>query len=317
MQSTGLSHSPRFTRALAALHGVAHDLGPLAHPCGASRPIRRETHWATPAWAPGLHEWFTADATPAVWVPPLTVLAWLARGRAPSADAPDNHPAISQGLTRSQGLVLWIGRACWPHPQALVWPMQAAPAAAGEVDRGLLDRSVFVEAGLLQAGVVAAGDRTPTDTRRARPRRRAAPSDLVWAVEQAVRCPGVAAVVADGRGLSMTDSRRLQLAAAAGGVPAWLARPPWELGELSAARTRWRVSPRAPEDARGRADGGGAGVDIAWTVELLRCKGVQPDAWGARRWAVRRGHATRALHEWTAGDVGVAADVADRVAAAS
>jgi hypothetical protein len=170
--------------------------------------------------------------------------------------------------------VVWIGRRCWPFPHALV----CRDPAGGAGDRRLLTRSVFVD-----------------------PPGRA---ERVWAMDLALRSPGVAAVVADGAGLAMPESRRLQLAA--GGAVGLLARPDRERRELSAARTRWAVAPS-------RAHGAGQ----VWTVELLRCKGAQPTDGGVRRWAVRRDHATGAMDEWTACDVDLAPDVADRPAQAA
>jgi hypothetical protein len=168
--------------------------------------------------------------------------------------------------------VLWVGRRCWPYPPALV------QRSGGMQDCRLLDASVFVD--------------PPSRAERA------------WAIEQAARCAAVGMVVGDGAGLAMAESRRLQLAAA--GVPVLLARPPWEMGELSAARTRWRVLPRMPAD----------GHAPAWSVELRRCKGAVPELdGGARRWIVRRDDGARVAGEigftWTACDVGLDAEVGD------
>jgi protein ImuA len=100
-------------------------------------------------------------------------------------------------------------------------------------------------------------------------------------------------VVADGSRLTLNETRRLQLAAEAGGALGLLLRPAHEIQELSAARTRWRVGPALSADS-----------DQRWTVDLLRCKGLRPTESGARRWAVQRSHAT--------GDVRVAPEAADR-----
>ncbi|MEM1186548.1 MAG: hypothetical protein AAGI53_16285 [Planctomycetota bacterium] len=131
--------------------------------------------------------------------------------------------------------------------------------------------------------------------------------ERVWATDVASRCPGAAAVIADGAGIAMAESRRLQLAAAAGRTPTLMARPASERGEISAARTRWLVEPTA-DDARAHT----------WTVELLRCKGRQPN--DARRWTVRHEHVTRyhcledqhSMDTWTACTQPVDADVLDR-----
>jgi protein ImuA len=86
----------------------------------------------------------------------------------------------------------------------------------------------------------------------------------LWAIESAARCPAVAAVIADGSGLVMAHTRRLQLAAEAGSALLLLARPPRELDRLSAAATRWLVS-CAPSTSKAPT----------WNVQLLRCKGLQ------------------------------------------
>lgn len=71
---------------------------------------------------------------------------------------------------------------------------------------------------------------------------------LLWAMEEALGCPAVAAVVADiARGhksLDFTASRRLSLRAAAGGASLLLLRYGRER-EASAAQLRWRVEPAA------------------------------------------------------------------------
>lgn len=125
--------------------------------------------------------------------------------------------------------------------------------------------------------------------------------ERLWAMDVALRSSAALVVVADGAGLTMAGSRRLQLAAEAGGTVGLLARPHNERGELSAAATRWLVSP-GPVD----------GADPArptWTVELLRRKGLRPIAEDARRWAVRLDDGTRL--------VSMDATASDRPAAAT
>jgi hypothetical protein len=118
-------------------------------------------------------------------------------------------------------------------------------------------------------------------------------AERTWVIDLALRSPGVAVVVADAPGLTFAQSRRLQLAAEAGGTLGLLLRPPWERREPSVARTRWVVTPAPSINA-----------DQRWTVELLRCKGVQPTSGEARRWTVQRSHATS--------NVCVAPDAPDR-----
>jgi hypothetical protein len=108
-------------------------------------------------------------------------------------------------------------------------------------------------------------------------------------------------VVADASGLKMSDTRRLQLAAAESGGIAFLARPPWERRELSAAATRWLVAPQPGVESTVLCP------DPHWRLELLRCKGLRPVPEDARSWIVRLDHAT--------GDVHLVADAAGRRAA--
>ncbi len=164
------------------------------------------------------------------------------------------------------GRVLWIGRRCWPYPPSLVGP-------GG--DQRLLERSVFVD--------------PPTRDER------------LWAIDVALRSPAALVVIADGAGLTMAGSRRLQLAAEAGGTIGLLARPHHERGELSAAATRWLVSPGPADRLRPAAP--------TWTVELLRRKGLRPIAEDARQWAVRLEDGARL--------VSMDADVPHRPAAAT
>ena len=82
------------------------------------------------------------------------------------------------------------------------------------------------------------------------------PKDRLWAMEEALRWPGVKAVVAELDSFDLTATRRLQLAAESSGVTGFIiARR--EQG-LSSGVTRWRVAP-AP--------------DNSWHVELSRCRG--------------------------------------------
>lgn len=223
-----------------------------------------------------VHEWFNSERVASHSATPDRLGAagfWLPSvslmiGLTWRAIVADSAPA--------DGQVVWVGRRCWPFPHALVLREQAEPGG----DRRLLERSVFVDS----------------------PGR----AERVWAIDLALRCEGVAVVIADGSGLTMAASRRLQLAAAAGGTIGLLARPGWERRTLSAAKTRWSITPCVSMTH-----------EQTWMVELLRCKGVQPSVGSARRWVVRRDHATGAIGEWTACDGGVAGEVVDRPASAA
>lgn len=283
MRTTVPRHSGPAERDRAARQAAARAVVEAASEAWAGPPSRRDPHRAwlhVPSLPllPGVHEWFDAppDGEPGdprcgvgsarradpLHLPPLAILIDLA------------WRAILQRDQAGEGaMVLWIGSRCRPYPHALVRRDPSNPHGPG--DRRLLERSIFVEA--------------------------AGAAERVWAIDLALRCAAVAAVIADGRALSMADSRRLQIAAAAGGAPAWLARPARERGELSAARTRWLVAPEPSLTSQ-----------QTWRVELLRCKGGQPAPGSARLWAVRRDDATGRIHEWAARDGDLAPRLADR-----
>lgn len=124
----------------------------------------------------------------------------------------------------------------------------------------------------------------------------AKPADLLWAMEEGLRCAGLMAVVGEIDRLDLTAGRRLQLAAEAGGVTGLVLRhnAGVSAGGASATTSRWRVS------ARPRIGPGPA----CWRVELLRYRGGPP-----RDWQV----------EWRdeTGDLALAAAFRDGPAAAS
>ncbi len=95
--------------------------------------------------------------------------------------------------------------------------------------------------------------------------------DLLWAMEEGLRCPGIAAVLGETRAADPTAGRRLSLAAEKSGIPALLLRaqpaPP-----QSVCATRWRVA-SAPSPERPGLDAMGA---ARWRVELRRNRFGRP-----------------------------------------
>lgn len=96
--------------------------------------------------------------------------------------------------------------------------------------------------------------------------------DVLWAMEEGLREKRFAAVFGEGIAADLTASRRLQLAAESVGKAALLLTPSAKRPPLSAAATRWRVTPlpsRTDEKA----------PKARWLVELIRCKGGNAHAW--------------------------------------
>ncbi len=153
------------------------------------------------------------------------------------------------------GWAVWVGKRCWPYPRS--------PTVGAW--KSMTARSIFID---------------PPDA-----------GSRAWAIDLALRSTAVAVVVGDGSGLDMAGSRRLQLAAQAGGGLGLLARAPNEITSLSVAATRWVIHASPSPNANPR-----------WMVELARCKGGQCAAVG-RTWTVERDEAR--------GLVVVSADVGD------
>ncbi|HLT00673.1 MAG TPA: hypothetical protein VK001_00765, partial [Geminicoccaceae bacterium] len=106
----------------------------------------------------------------------------------------------------------------------------------------------------------------------------------LWALEEALRSSEVAAALAEIDRLSLTESRRLQLAAEAKGVSALLLRPPGAGATPSAAATRWRIeaAPSTMSDAATHGAYGRAGRVLGpphWQVSLFRCRGGRTGSW--------------------------------------
>lgn len=262
-----------------------------AHAYGAA-PAAVATGWpgldgrlGTLAGAPGLargalHEWIglvdphEGAAARGPWSPPLTLLAHLA------ARALEERLARGGGHERS-GSVLWVGRAVWPYAATLL-AVDALREVDGhdevegrhDVGRVAGERPPRAEAGPrderdleLELALDERPCDGPVDERALFARSLwIDPADAagrLWAVDAALRCATVTAVVADATGFDMAASRRLSLAAQAGEALALLARPPHEERELSAAATRWRVTRT------------GASLAPRWRLALLRAKPPQ------------------------------------------
>jgi protein ImuA len=118
-------------------------------------------------------------------------------------------------------------------------------------------------------------------------------AEVLWAMEEGLRCRRLAAVVGEVEGLDRLAGRRLQLAAEASldgqGPEAGLDetravtafalhrrfRPPRAGRAPSAALSRWRVTAASSNDDLGESFIGRP----CWRLDLLRCRGAAPGTW--------------------------------------
>jgi protein ImuA len=107
-------------------------------------------------------------------------------------------------------------------------------------------------------------------------------AEILWAMEEGLRAPGVTAVVGEVGTLAAVASRRLQLAAERSGITAFLLRRWRDGGQAAreralpnAAVTRWRIAAQPSQPLPGEP---GVGRP-RWRVELLRCRGGEPACW--------------------------------------
>jgi protein ImuA len=114
--------------------------------------------------------------------------------------------------------------------------------------------------------------------------------DLFWAMEEGLRCPGIAAVLGETRAADPTAGRRLSLAAEKNGVPALLLRaqpaPP-----QSVCATRWRIASAPSCSTPGLKDVGAA----RWRLELRRNRFGTPSAAERPSWLLEWNDETHCL----------------------
>src|SRR5438309_4804937 len=134
--------------------------------------------------------------------------------------------------------------------------------------------------------------------------------EILWAMEEGLRAPGIVAVVGEIGSLPMVASRRLQLAAEHSGITALLLRRWRDGGQAArerslpnAAVTRWRIAALPSRPSRGEPGVG----NPRWCVELLRCRGGEPACWEIPAWEMEVPDATD--------HVSLATALADRPAA--
>ncbi|NBC33870.1 MAG: hypothetical protein GVY13_14445 [Alphaproteobacteria bacterium] len=186
---------------------------------------------------------------------PLACLHDILPGEPPGGDAP--HDAAATGFAAA--LAARLSALCGDAP--VLWLSRS---------RDLYPPGLLAY-GLTPARLLAGR----TDSR----------ADLLWALEEAARSAALAAVIGEGAAPGLAESRRLQLAAEAGGVTLLLlgragrreaSAKAGRNGAGTTAVTRWEIA-AAPGPALA-PDEPGVG-ETAWNIALTRCRGGRPGRW--------------------------------------
>ncbi len=100
--------------------------------------------------------------------------------------------------------------------------------------------------------------------------------DILWVMEEALKCEGLAAVIGEMKQISFAESRRLQLATEKSRVTGFVIRTDPDKLSSTACTARWKITP-IPSDLE---DESLPGVGYPrWNVELLKVRNGNPGIW--------------------------------------
>ncbi len=99
--------------------------------------------------------------------------------------------------------------------------------------------------------------------------------EVLWVVEEALKCEGLSAVVGEVGMLNFTQSRRLQLAVEKTRVTGFILRHNINTPNITASIARWQVTPVSSVPPEGMP---GVGFP-RWEVKLLKARNGRPGVW--------------------------------------
>jgi protein ImuA len=102
--------------------------------------------------------------------------------------------------------------------------------------------------------------------------------DVLWAMDEALKCSALSAVVGEMNEISFTASRRLQLAVEQSQVTGFILRRNTHKLNTTACVSRWKITPLASALVD---DLPGVGFP-QWKVELLRIRNGKPGTWNVQ-----------------------------------
>jgi protein ImuA len=107
--------------------------------------------------------------------------------------------------------------------------------------------------------------------------------DVLWTMDEALKCGALSAVVGEMKEISFTNSRRLQLAVEQSGVTGFVLHNKFHSPNTTACVSRWKITPM-PSEAFDEMPGI---CFPKWRVELMRIKNGKPGAWEIQ-WMYRK-----------------------------
>ncbi|MGX5690790.1 ImuA family protein [Arcticibacter tournemirensis] len=99
--------------------------------------------------------------------------------------------------------------------------------------------------------------------------------EVLWVMEEALKCPGLAAVAGELKDIDFKQSRRLQLAVEHSHVTGFVIRNQTDKMGSTACAARWKIKSLPSEPVDGLP---GLGFP-RWQVELLRVRNGKPGSW--------------------------------------
>lgn len=99
--------------------------------------------------------------------------------------------------------------------------------------------------------------------------------DILWVMEEALKCKGLAAVIGEVQELNFTASRRLQLAVEQSQATGFIIKSNTQSLHTTACNTRWKISSLQSESADNMP---GVGLP-RWNVQLIKVRNGQPGNW--------------------------------------
>jgi protein ImuA len=99
--------------------------------------------------------------------------------------------------------------------------------------------------------------------------------EILWVIEEALKCDGLAAVVGEITEINFTETRRLQLAVEKSRVTGFIIRNKPRNINITACVSRWKIS-NIPSELKNNLPGVGF---PRWDIKLLKIRNGKPGSW--------------------------------------